>query len=388
MGWQSKIVDGVKATGEYVGSFISRNGHAQQTVPAQHRLSSIAGMYFGWVGGDKVRDALFAKNQTSEGEFVEVKREDVPLILRPIYHKIEWNPHSEESSEKWKKLLHQTIPAFTAAAGTMAGSALIFQLNGRSAAFKETMRKMKNGEAVGFHEADTATQFGQSGIYTWLAAATAGAGASSAIPILFSLGISGRFAAANAAKINLTNSIGGNLNSERALGERMDKIVFYVKSAINSGGKISRDWSKIFVEQSLEPNFGKVLNVPGEKEKAIDIIHKTVQGIYDKQHKSGLRGEKLIGAVSKEIKNHLGIIKPTINSQGKTEYHGIEKFVREKLGYNFSSAILGNAIPWSRSLNEGFTKLTGIGKGSSAARTEEYIRQQERNAANPILGRG
>lgn len=380
MSWQSTVTSGIKTTFEHVGSFTARNGHApKQLIPAQHRLSSIGGMYLGWQGGDQVRDAAYAENKTAEGEYKEIKSEDVPIILRPIYHTIEWNPYAGDAVNKWKGIAHQAIPAVFAAGGTMLGSALIFQLNGRTAKFNETMRKMKKGQKVTFYEADDAALHTQSDIPTWFAAATAGAGASSMVPILFSAGISERFRAASGVKNNIKNSVGGNLSPSNAHSERMEKVAYYVKLAIRSGGKINREWAEHFVDHSLEPIFGEILKRPGERERAIGIIHNTFQKTYDESWKKGLRGEDLIKAVSDKMKKIMGKTSPI--AAGETEFSdGIERFVEDELKYDPTHMKFGNATPELRAATEWLAKITG-GRKTSASWVEEYVRSQKQKAA-------
>lgn len=375
------ITSGVKEIGDYVGRFVSSNAHAQQTIPALHRLLSAGGMYLGWIGGDKVRDALFAVNQTSEGEFVEVKREEVPIILRPIYHKIEWNPHSDAPGEQWKKILHQTLPAATAAAGTLAGSEMVFQMNDRAAGFIAG-RKSKELSLI---TADRITQYPQSRLFSVLTALTGGAGGASMLPIAYGAFLNLRFLLANGGKINLGNSAGGNLSPEKALTERIGKVAFYVKSATNSAGKIGEEWSQIFVKDVLKPIFGKNLDSPEKEEKIRKIIHGTFQKAYDELWEKGLRGEKLIEEVSNKMHNIMGDAKPVLN-RGRIEYQGFDKYVQKDLGFNFDDITLGNSVSIIRTLTEWLAKTFGWGKNVSAEHHQNIIREQRRNAEGFAVG--
>lgn len=383
MTWdKATITSGAKNIGDYVGRFVSSNAHAQQTVPALHRLLSAGGMYIGWLGGDKVRDALFAVNQTSEGEFVEVKREEIPIILRPIYHKIEWNPHSDAPGDQWKKLLHQMLPAATAAAGTLAGSEMVFQMNGRAADFSAA----KNSKEISTVTAHMMAQYPQSRIFSALTALTGGAGGASMLPIAYGAFLNLRFLLANGGKINLGNYAGGNLSPEKALVERLGKVGFYVKSATNSAGKIGEEWSQIFVKEVLDPIFGKSLDTPEKIEKARKIVHGTFQRVYDESWKADLRGEELIEAVSKKMQKIMGDAKPVLNERNKIEYHGFDKFVQKDLGFNFDDVTLGNSVAIIRTINEWLAKTFGWGKHVSAENLQNILREQRRNAEGFAVG--
>jgi len=382
MYWQNKI-KAAKNAGEYLGRFVSSNAHAQQAIPAQHRLLSAGGMFLGWVAGDKVRDAAFGVNQTSEGEFVELKREDIPLILRPIYHTIKWDPQSDAPSDKWKKLLHQSIPAVVAAGGTLAGSEMVFQMNGRAAGFINATNMNKLSSVL---RTDGGVEYNQSRLPSIGTALTGGAGAASMIPIAYGAFLNLRFLLANGGKINIGNAIGGNLGPEKAIMERMGKVAFYVRSAANKEGKVSKDWAFIYVKEGLKPLFPERLNTPEKEEKAIQIVHDTFQQVYAEYETKGLKGDNLINAVKSKIESIMGDVQPTLNEKGKIEYHGFDKFVLEKLKYSFDDVKLGNAVPTMRAATEFVAENTGIGKEASATAQEERIRNQYINSTHAAVG--
>jgi hypothetical protein len=378
MYWQNKI-KAAKNAGEYLGRFVSSNAHAQQAIPAQHRLLSAGGMFLGWVAGDKVRDAAFGVNQTSEGEFVELKREDIPLILRPIYHTIKWDPQSDAPADKWKKLLHQSIPAVVAAGGTLAGSEMVFQLNGRAAGIMDA-RNLRN--PVSALTADKVVEHGQSFFASIGTALTGGAGASSMLPIVYGALLNLRFLLANGGKINIGNAIGGNVGPEKAIMERMAKVAFYAKSAANKEGKLSKDWAVIYVKEGMKPLFPEKLNTREKEEEAIEIVHKKLQNIYDKHYAKGLRDDNLINAVSDEVKHEMGDAAPTLNKEGKIEYHGFDKLILKDMKYSFDDVKLGNAVPIVRAATELAAEKAGIRKEVSAGAQEERIRNQYINSTS------
>ena len=123
MGWKEKL--------ELPGRFLEFGGHAQQAIPSQHRLRNAAGMFIGWWALDQVRHVVFGVKMKSEGEYVEIKREDVPAPLQFLYKTIDWDPHSEAPEHQWKKLMYQLFPGVGAGVGAVAGSITAFQGNGR-----------------------------------------------------------------------------------------------------------------------------------------------------------------------------------------------------------------------------------------------------------------
>ncbi|GEM_PF-2508949 len=378
MNWQNKIKGNVVNAGDYVGRFISTNGHAQQAFPAMHRAAAVTGMYLGWKGGDKIRDALFAVNKTSEGGYDEIKREDVPFILRPIYHKIGWTPLSDKPSDKWKEILYDFLPAAGAAAGTVAGSMSIFHFNGRAA----NIAKYKNPNTiVSFVRADELVQHGQSALPLTITSAFGGFSADSLLIFLQGIGINSTYLAKSGNANNILNHSGGNLGPAKALAERIAKVPFYTKSAINSGGKISEDWAKIFVDRFLKPIFGKNLDTLEKETKAHKIVHNTFQEIYDK-HSKTLQGENLIKAVSDEMEIKFGVPELTVGEKGKVIYQGIDKFVQESLGLKMEDVTLGNASPTVRAMHEGWVKFTGLGKSTSAASNQERLVKQRNQIHN------
>lgn len=375
---KGKIVDAA----DYVGKFISTNGHAQQAIPAMHRLSAAGGMYLGWKGGDQMRDAVFANNQISEGEFVEKKKEEIPGPLRFMYHAIDWNPHSDAPSEQWKKILYQSMPAIGAALGTVAGSSAIFHFNGRAAKYAEFK---KPNTTLSVMDAEYATGYAQGGIHVFGTSLLGGASATSGLVVPYGMELNTGFYTRNGNAVNLFNRSGGNLAPPKALEERLAKVPFYIQSAIKSGGKISKDWASIFVRNTLKHQFPKDLDTTAKEAKAIDTVHGFLQEIYDK-HSKTLNGEELIKKVRKEAETKFGIIKPTYDEKGQIVYHGYDKLIKEDLSLKFEDLVLGNSSRFARAIKEGVSKVTGIGRSTTAEAWQQRIIDQNNSVGT--AGRG
>lgn len=367
---KGKIVDAA----DYVGKFISTNGHAQQSIPAVHRLSAAGGMYLGWKGGDQIRDSVFANNQISEGEFVEKKKEEIPAPLRFMYHSIDWNPHSDAPSDQWKKILYQAMPAIGAAVGTVAGSSAVFQFNGRAANYA----KYKNpATTLSVLQADDAALYSESALPLIFTSMLGGASASSIVGVLlFGFSLNAGFYPRNGNAINLGNNSGGNLAASKALAERISKIPFYITSAEKSNGKISPEWAKIFVSRVYKNLFPKHLDTAKKEAEAADIVHNELQKSYDQHKALGLEG--CIKSVSKEIKEKLADIAPTYDERDKILYHGHDKFFQEKLGFKVENAVLGNSSPRARSIRNHASNATGIGKDTTPEAFESHLIRQEK----------
>lgn len=379
MNWQDKIEDGIKRTGEFAGKFIYQNGHAQQKIPAQHRLLSAGGMFVGWLACDQLRDIIFGVNQTSEGEFVEIKREDVPAPLRFLHKTIDWNPHSDAPSDQWKKIAHQMMPAVGAGLGTLAGSLYAFQLNGRAHNFTE-FKNPKNPISV--MQADSAAQYAQSKPFRILTAITGGAAGSSMLVAAYGAMLNLAFATANGAKIFTGDIAKSSAAPAKALEERMGKIPAYIKSAFKDNGKISKEWSEIFVTRVLEPLFGSELKTEAAQEAARIKVHDTIQNIANRQikigKKRGFSDEKIIGNITARVKKILGDAAPIIEEDGTIRRRGFDTYL-PSVGLLPENANIGNAIPFARKFNEFLEKIFGIGKDVSVESFSERIGQKNIN---------
>jgi hypothetical protein len=360
MGWQDTILKNARSSAEWAGKFISTNGHAQQNIPAQHRLLSAGGMFIGWLACDQLRDIIFGVNQTSEGEFVEIKRDDVPEPLRFLHKAIDWNPNSDAPSDQWKKLAHQMMPAFGAGIGTMAGSLSAFQLNGRAHNFS-VYKDPKN--PISLMQADGAAQYAQSKPFRILTALTGGAAGSSMLVYLYGAFLNLAFATANGAKIFTGDIAKGSSGPAKALAERIEKFPAYIKTAFNENREIDKDWSEIFVTRVLEPLFGNELKTKEAQEAARIKVHDTVQNIVNEHMKLGLPQEETIEKIAKMVKETVGDASPTVAKDGTIIRSGFDTFLHE-FGLRPENANIGNAIPFAREFHEFLVKL-GIGKETS-----------------------
>ncbi len=387
MGWQDTILKNARSSAEWAGKFISANGHAQQNIPAQHRLLSAGGMFIGWLACDKLRDIIFGVNQTSEGEFVEIKRDDVPESLRFLHKAIDWNPNSDAPGDQWKKLAHQMMPAFGAGIGTMAGSLSAFQLNGRANNFA-VYKNPRNPISV--MQADGAAQYAQSKPFRILTALTGGAAGSSMLVAAYGAMLNLAFATANGAKIFTGNIAKGNAGPAKALAERIEKFPAYVKSAFDGDKKIGKEWSEIFVTKVLEPLFGNELKTKEAQEAARIKVHDTVQNIVNEHIKLGLPQEEAIEKIAKMVKETIGDTTPTVAKDGTIIRSGFDTYL-QKLGLRPENANIGNAIPFARQFNE-FLENFGIGKATSVKSFSARIGQKNIHIPpqqqNPTIGVG
>ena len=373
---KGKIVDAA----DYVGKFISTNGHAQQAIPAVHRLSAAGGMYLGWKGGDQIRDSVFANNQISEGEFVEKKKEEIPAPLRFMYHSIDWNPHSDAPSDQWKKILYQAMPAIGATLGTVAGSTAIFHFNGRAANFAKYSDPKTR---LSMMQTDEAAQYAQAKWPLFLTSLCGGGAATSMLVWPYGFGLNAGFFPRNGNAINMLNQSGGNLGPSKALAERLAKVPFYVKSAENSLGEISKDWANILVQRVLKPLFPNNLNTASKEAEAVQVVHNDFTQAYKhfKETKK-LQGEELIEAVSKHMKALMGDAGSNVYKNG--EYQGIDGYVK-KLRYEYKDMVPGNASPRLRKFTDRIAKATGVGTPSDYYK-ENYVNHRDAVEATSGIG--
>lgn len=340
--------------GDYAGKFVAEFSHAQQPVPGQHRLLAAGGMFAGWVALDKLRDIVFGVNQVSEGEYHEIKREDIPAPLRFLHKTIDWNPHSDAPEEQWKKLAHQLIPAIGAAAGTVAGSMLAFEHDGKFV-FGEKSKAhdysgLKNSKGfMSILNADHGAQYSQSRTMRILTAATGGFSAASMMPLVYGAMLNLSFATANGSRIFAGDIAMGGSASSLAHTKIMGTVDKFAKSVAASGGKGSDAWAEGFVKKVLGPMFSKNLKDPKAQAEVREKIKTLIEREFNTEKGKGLSGEALNKALTDDIKRIFG------NSKD-----GLDKTLVE-LGLDKKDATLGNAIPLVRKLNEFLVKL-GIGK--------------------------
>ncbi len=373
MNWQTSIGNGIKNAGDYAGKFLVNGSHAQQALPAQHRLLAAGGMFLGWIAMDKLRDVIFGTNQVSEGEFVDVKREDVPGPLRFLHKTIDWDPCSDAPEEQWKKLAHQMIPAVGAAVGTVVGSMYAFELNGRA----QDYVKFKGSKSpLLFMDAEMGAQYANSRSMRILTAATGGFAAASMMPLIYGSFLNMAFASANGARIFTGDLAMGNSGPAKALGGQLGVIPNYVKAALKSNGQVSEAWADGFVKKVLNPMFGKNLKNPEAQAEVRHKIQKILQDAFDKHKGEGLNPDKFAAAVEADMKKIFGN-----NKDGK----GFDKAI-EMLGLRKEDAKLGRGIPLVSDFNEFLGKF-GVGKDTNAASWMART-QANKSAAtsSPVMG--
>jgi len=314
MSWKDKIKQGL----EFPAKFMAQNGQAQQAIPNQHRLLNAGGMFIGWIALDKIRHIVFGVQQKSEGEYVEVKREDVPAPLRFLHKTIDWDPHSETPENQWRKLAYQLFPGVGAGVGAVAGSMMQFEVAGRA----HTMETLKKSKSLNLIDADSLAQYSQAMPLRILTAFFGTFSAASGLTFLYGLFLNHSFAAANGARIfsPFRGALNvGISNPGKALDEQLSNLAAHVKVASKSGGEISDAWAKQFSGAILEPLFGHELKTAASQEKARATLQKIVKESYHKFQKSGEPAEKIAKAVTEDITKKLG--KANIEKTLRDEFH-------------------------------------------------------------------
>lgn len=352
---------------EPAAKFLQNGSHAQQPIPSQHRLLAAGGMFVGWWALDKIRDIAFGMNQVSEGEYEEIKREDVPLPLRFLHKTIDWNPHSDAPEEQWKKLAHQLLPAIGAGVGTVAGSTYAFQRIG----VEQKMAGLKNNKGVwAFMDAEYAAQHIQSKPLRVLTAFTGGFSAASMLPLVYGAFLNMAFASANGARIFTVGSglAAGNVGPAKALDAQLGSLPAYVKAAVNKDGKINEAWAKGFVDKVLSPLFGKKLDTPEAQAEVRGKIQKILEDTfknYEKKVASGaIKKDDFVKEVAKEVEDKFG--------KGDK---GLKATLKE-LNLDMKDVTLGNANPAIRAFNEMLVKVGIVSKENSATSFAAKIQEQ------------
>jgi len=339
MGWKDKIKQGL----EYPGRFLENGGHAQQTIPSQHRLLNAGVMFIGWWGLDKVRKAVFGMEQKSEGEYVEVKREDIPAPLRFLYKTIDWNPHSESPEDQWKKLTYQLFPAVGAGVGAVIGSEMAFQFNNRAHAYA----KNSKASTLNIMDADASAQYSFAMPLRALSAFFGTFSAASGLTFLYGMFLNNAFLAANGARMFTGSLRKGNAGPAKALEAQLGTLSEYVKAAAKSGGEVSDAWAGQFVERVLEPLFGHELQTPAAQEKARAALQHIVEESYHKFLQNGKPAAEIAKAVSEDLTKQL--------SKDR-----IGEVLKKKFGLDPANAMLGNANKAHRTLIKPLQDAFGI----------------------------
>lgn len=337
--WSDKFKQAV----EWPGKFLENGGHAQQEIPSQHRLLNAGGMFIAWWAMDKIRHIVFGYKMKSEGEYIEVKREEVPASLRFLHKAIEWDPHSETPENQWKKLAYQLFPGVGAGVGATLGSIYAFNRNGREQRYATTTAQ----KSLSMLDADYAAQFAQSTPLRVLAGFFGTFSAASGLTFMYGFFLNPAFASANGAKIFAGSLKHGNASPEKALGTELGKLGSYIEEAVKTG-KVREEWAQTFEARVLEPLFGHELKTPEAQAKAVKTLQGIVEDSYKKFNANGKPAKEIAKAVTDDITAKLG--------KG-----GIEKTLKESFGLDPKKAVVGNANPIIRDFNE-FLASLGLSK--------------------------
>jgi len=357
MVWQDKI----KQALELPGKFLVNGGHAQQAIPSQHRLFNAAGMGAGWWVMDQMRHIVFGLKMKSEGEYEEVKREDVPEPLRFLHKTIDWDPLSDSPKDQWKKLVYELFPGMGAGAGAVLGSMYAFELNGRAQQFKAN--ELKGWDKLKLLDADFAAQYAMSKPLRILSGIFGTFSAASGLTFLYGLTLNPAFSSAAGTRVFRGSLSKGNLAPHRAAEAEIGMIGAYIDEAVKTG-KVSDVWAQKFFDRVLEPLFGHELKTPEDQAKAVGTLQSIVEESYQKYNQNGRPAKEITEAVTKDIKEKLG------NS-------GIDETLKKRFGLDPKKANFGNANPMIRKFYEAIGS-PGMLKGGPEKQTS--------SSALPLLG--
>ena len=367
-----------KALG-FAGDFLENGAHAQQSIPSQHRLKAAGGMFVGWWGLDKLRDYMFGYNQKSEGEYVEIKPEDVPLPLRWLHKSVEWDPYSDSPENLHKKALYQTMPLVGAAVGTLLGSMSAFMVKTPSGlTLAETFVKNTNAKSLTLLEADTAFQYKQSGIFSWLTAAFGGFSAASGLTPAYGAALNARFAAANGARVWIPEWLAklfgiegglkmGNASPAKAMDALLKSVPSYIKAAENGMEDALEIWADTVNNRVIETLFAKDFKNPEVQAAARQKIQEFVEKSYQRHKAEGLDLAGLQTIVAEDAKKNLG-------------GGAFEQFATKELGLDIKNVTLGNANPIFRAITNswhGFVEKLGVKTQNEKFYLQKVLNKQE-----------
>lgn len=397
MQWQEDIKRGAVNHIEKAAKFLQSGAHAQQAIPAQHRLLAAACMFVGWFALDKMRDIIFGVNQLTEGEYEEIKREDVPAPLRFLHKTVDWNPHSDAPDDQWKKVAYQLFPAIGAGVGTVAGSMYAIERVGRTQNFMDTLKK----KPYALLDADWLAQNVQAKPLRVLTAITGAFSAASMAPLIYGAMLNLSFATATGGRIFTGNLKYGNANPDRNMKTLLGNLSEYVKDAINKDGKISNKWAEGVVDRVLRPLFKKDLQDPKKQAEVRESIHNILKGTFEKYSKlkpeefaenpvlQKLMEAKKIENVSKLTdKDIRGLVVDAVSADIKEVFgnnsNGFDKTLA-KLGLDINDAKVGNAIPFAREFNDFLVKIrVRENEASSKSFADKVLLRREQQNPNTI----
>ncbi|NBX03580.1 MAG: hypothetical protein EBR02_05920 [Alphaproteobacteria bacterium] len=371
-------VDNIKKGLELPGKFLANGAHAQQAIPAQHRLLNASVMCLGWAAGDQIRDVLFGVKQVKEGEYVDVPLADVPAPLRFLHKAVDWNPYSEDPKDQWKKLAYQMIPGVGAGLGAVAGSAYAFELNKRAGVMKD-LKELKGLEKLWLLDADSAAQYSMAAP---LRAATAFFGtfsAASGLTFVYGLFLNTAFAAANGARIFTGGLKYGNAGPAKALDAQMGSLGQLVKSAVKGNKKSLGDaWSQQLVDKVLEPMFGHELQTLEQQAAARKAVSHVVEEAYQKFASTAASAGKTQEQAATEIAK--AVTDEVSKQLGKSS---LDNFIKKKLGWDIGKATLGNANSFIRTPVKAAQDLLGAKNGISG--WEAKMASKHSTLSSPVL---
>ena len=299
----------------FPGEFLANSGHAQQAIPSQHRLLNAGGMVVGWWALDKVRDIAFGYTQKTEGEYVEIKREEVPALLRFLHKSVDWDPNSDAPNDQWKKIAYQVLPGVGGGVGAVAGSMYAFERSGRGQEF----RAMKGSKSLNMFDADFMAQYSHSNPLRVLAGVAATFSSASGLTFLYGFFLNAAFASANGAKVFTGSLKKGNLGVAKAADAILGKYSKNAHALENEGAV------KKFMESVIEPMFGKNAH---EHEAE---IHKVIKQTMDHSHElynTAVKEAEANRLVAKPIKKDDPLISP---AQAKDILKKSKDFLSKKL---------------------------------------------------------
>jgi len=355
------VVNAAKGALAKAGEFLTNGAHAQQTLPSQHRLRAAGGMFLGWIAMDKLRDYMFGVQQKSEGEYVEIPLEEVPPPLKFLYKTIDWNPHSDDPKEQYKKILYQCMPMVGAGLGTLAGSMSAFgpkgplsgQLgaNGREGDFN----KFTKSKTLSLLEGDMSAQYAQAKTFRVMTALFGGFSAASMVNIIYGVMLNSAFVLANGARVfGFGGGLEmGNMGPTKAADALVNGVSHYVKAFERGDKEAITKFASTFEKRVLEPLFS--IKDPKKQEEVRNLIKNLVEKSYE-SHKN-LKAGELEAAVAADMKKTLGTL---------------DRATVEKLGLHLEDATLGEAF-WPGARIKEF--LEKIGLVSKEKTTESYLKR-------------
>lgn len=275
-------------TGLKAGKYLTKTFHAMQDIPAQHRLLNACVMGLGWLGGDYLRQIIFA--QKHDG--TEVKREDVPAPLQFMHGLVELNQCGDDPANRWKETVFELFPAVGAGLGAYYGSQLAFERNGREQAYES----LKNKKTLGIMEADNAAAYAASKPLRVLSGLFGIFSAASGLTAVYGLFLNGAFVTA-ANRTIFPGQAKSAYGPAVAVKEHVSDLEKYVLHAAKHDGKIPKEWAEKFARNVITPLF------PNQSEPEIrKMLQEMVQQSFAKAKAANVSPEAIEKAVVDDIR--------------------------------------------------------------------------------------